>query len=137
MERRFILLCSDKITHDFSIKRAEGEKTFYESVLPLLREHGELYGPFFEHVDREFSTALGQLNKNRENYIFLDEELFGTDAHENVEFTRSFSPTLNHLFFFDALKRVIICDDDSAIPFNNDGLEKIFNKISGVCTAND
>ena len=137
MEKRFILLCSDKITNDFGIKRAEEEKTFYESVLPLLREHGELYGPFFEHDDREFSTALGQLNKNRENYIFLDEELFGTDIHENVEFTRSFSPTLNHLFFFDALKGVINCDDDSAIPFDKNGLEKIFSKISGVCTAND
>lgn len=137
MEKRFILLCSDKNTRDFSIERADGEKTFYESILPLLREYGELYGPFFEHDDRDFSTALGQLSKDRENYIFLDEELFGTDAHENVEFSRSFSPTLNHLFFFDTSEGVINCDNDLAIPINKDGLETIFRTINGVCTAND
>ncbi len=122
MDKRFIVISRDN----------DGSEPFDNMVLPYLREHGELFGPFYPNDDRTFTAAMGRLDKNYDCYILLDERLFGTESHETVEFTRSFSPTLNHLLYFDNERQQIICEDDVAFPFTKAGLDKIFDYVGEV-----
>lgn len=123
MDKRFILLSCDDVETD----------TLNEVFLSYLKDHGEFFGPFKPHDDRNFTAALKKLNKQYECFIFLDKRLLGTDCYECVEFARAFSPTLNHLLCYDLVGQQIFCSDDVSFPFSKSGLDGLFSHMSEVC----
>ena len=123
MEKRFIVLTRDSISSNL----------LDDGIISCLKNQGDFYGPFSADNDRCFTAALTKLDKHYDCYILLDEELFGTDFHENVEFARSFSPTLNHLLYFDISNQMIICEDDVSFSFDDFGLSGAIKHVDEVC----